>query len=120
MDSCAVWGVVTVLIHTDPSSQGNMTRIGACITNKLMEGENKIIKDMFNTKDGKNRVPCSQLDGHSGRLAQPTSLLRAPPEQQSLTGLEGAGTSILVVRHVEMLLSVTDRTVKKKKPAKKT
>lgn len=107
-----------MLIHTDPSSQGNMTRIGACIT-KLMEGENKLIKDMFNTKDGKNRVPCSQLDGHSGRLAQPVPLLSAPLEQQSLTGLEGTGTSIPVVRHVEMFLSVTDRTVKKKSAKKR-
>lgn len=107
--------MVTVLIYTDPSSQGNVTRIGACITNKLMEGENKIIKDTFNTKDGKNRVPCSQLDGHSGRLAQPTPLLKATPEQQSLTGLEGTGTSIPVLRHVEVLLSVTDRTVRRKK-----
>lgn len=54
VDSRAVWGVVTLLIHTDPSSQGNMTRIGACVTNQLIEGENKIIKGMFNTKDGKN------------------------------------------------------------------
>lgn len=78
VDSCAVWGVVTVLIQTDPSSQGNVTRIGACVTNQPMEGENKIIKDMFNTKDGKNRVSCSQLDGHSGRLAQPTPVLWHP------------------------------------------